>query len=643
MKYSIGLICVAVFATFQNGHGLVKNASGGQVLSAGGEKKETTCEIQKMAQDMIEKKLNEKDLFTDIMDTLQNRLNDTSLCVNDSVNGICIVEKDQKPLTFECTSDKYEQLIDKFTNKKLCHSKIAFNNTLLSSFIDKNDSSNAFTEILKNLEIASQCIDDELKEIYTSTIQLFKELQGSVTTLAEKLWSDKMIGVLKKREEIIAGIFCELRNGSESKIVHNGMTIENVGIIKINDSAFLYEATQAFSEYYAYLPYFARDLLLKGGFVDRLVEIHEKLTTYRAKHLVSRLNEKSKDEVINNENMLNGLKNYKHFGSSQPNKDKKAFVEINQTEQPSNAQSDNNSPADIERIEKIMRGGNHNSSSDKKETMRSTESPNSKTSEQSVKSNPESGTEVHNPLFAMDETKSKNVKEYITELLVDLDIIKFENGEPTYYLNDEGIKKEIEDSFISLESSTMLVRLFVKLQAVVLSVVQSFIIMTPSPTKDVKTYCKKAIVNGALVEHPVGTSENEEEELVHTFASKYNLLYEKIKLNELKKMEEMSRRNVGKKNKLSAIQVNTEKNGAPVIALVESTDKDNENSTAPVIAVISDPNGKSTEDIIKENVNLSALTNPVNATYVSPKGPSSHSMFSGLYNVVCFFLFCNPS
>lgn len=639
MKYSIVFIYAAALATFRQASGLVKNTSGGQVLSSGGENNENVCEIQKMAQDMIEKKLNEKDLFTDIMDTLQNRLTDTSLCVNDSVSGICIVEKDQKPLSFQCTSEKYEQLIDKFTNKKLCHSKIAFNNTLLSAFIDKNDSKNAFTGILNNLDIASQCIDEELKEIYVSTVELFKELRGSVTTLSEKLWSNKMIEVLKKREEIIAGIFCELRNGSESKIIQNGMTIENVGIIKINDTAFLNEAVQAFSEYYAYFPYFARDLLVKGGLVDRLIEIHEKLTTYRAKHLVSRLNEKSKDEVIDNENMLNQLKNYKHFGSSNGYKNNNGgFVEINEHEESSeqinedNADS-HNTKEDIKRLENIVKG---NSNKGNVPTP-TNQDKNSKVTEKPVKSNDETGTEINNPLFAMDETKSRNVKEYIKELLVDLDIIKFENGEPTVYLNDEGVKKEVEDSFISLESSTMLVRLFVKLQAVVLSVVQSFIIMTPSPTKDVKTYCKKAIMNGTLVDHPLGTNENEEEELVHTFANKYNLLYEKIKLNELKKIEELSRRNVGKKNKLSALQVNIRNsNTAPVIALVENTDNSDANQKAPVIAVVSDPNGKSSEDIVKENVNLSALSKPVDDTYKQPNR-SLYTTLSSLF-IVCIFL-----
>ncbi|EWC77014.1 hypothetical protein C923_02348 [Plasmodium falciparum UGT5.1] len=274
---------------------------------------EEICDIQKIAEEMMENLLNENDMYTNIMLSLQNRLSDDYLCSEPKYENICIHEKDKISLSFPCSNPKYEKLIHKFTFKKLCNSKAAFNNTLLKSFIEEDEEQNTFSLMLKQFKILLTCVDDELKDIYKESIDLLVDLKTSITELTQKLWSGKMVNVLKKREFLIAGILCELRNGNKSPLISKSLEFENLGILKINNEELLNEAYNAFSDYYYFFPYFIQKLLEKGGMIERLIKIHENLTKYRTKDMVNKINAQSKGEVLNNEDILNKLNAYKHY------------------------------------------------------------------------------------------------------------------------------------------------------------------------------------------------------------------------------------------------------------------------------------------------------------------------------------------
>ncbi|SCO65784.1 GPI-anchored micronemal antigen, putative [Plasmodium vivax] len=527
--------------------------SGGQNNRSG--ENQDTCEIQKMAEEMMEKMMKEKDVFSSIMEPLHSKLTDDHLCSKMKYTNICLHEKDKTPLTFPCTSPQYEQLIHRFTYKKLCNSKVAFSNVLLKSFIDKKNEENTFNTIIQNYKVLSTCIDDDLKDIYNASIELFSDIRTSVTEITEKLWSKNMIEVLKTREQTIVGILCELRNGNNSPLVSNSFSYENFGILKVNYEGLLNQAYAAFSDYYSYFPAFAISMLEKGGLVDRLVAIHESLTNYRTRNILKKINEKSKNEVLNNEEIMHSLSSYKHHAGGT----RAAFLQSRDVREVTQG--------DVSVDEKGDRattaGGNQSASvaaPNTAATLKTAASPNAAATNTAAPPNMGATSPLSNPLYGTSSLQPKDVAVLVRDLLKNTNIIKFENNEPTSQMDDEEIKKLIESSFFDLSDNTMLMRLLIKPQAAILLIIESFIMMTPSPTRDAKTYCKKALVNGQLIETTDLNAATEEDDLINEFSSRYNLFYERLKLEELREIEQNRKALKNSKGTLSVLEVANSQN-----------------------------------------------------------------------------------
>ncbi|CAD2101057.1 hypothetical protein YYG_04269 [Plasmodium vinckei petteri] len=572
---------------------------------------EDTCEIQKMAEEMIENLLNEKDVLTLIMEPLQSKLNDDYICEPVKYNNICIYEKDKSPLSFQCTSEKYENLIHRFTYKKLCRSKITYCNILLKSFIDKNKESNTFDTIINNYNVLLSCVDSDLKAIYKESISLLSDLRDSIMDITEKLWSKNISDVFKKREQLITGIFCELRNGSSSSLVSHGLSYENFGILKINNEKLLSQAFYAFSEYYYYFPLFAIKLLEKGGFVDRLVSIHANLTNYRAKNIIKKINDKSRNEVLSNDELFTHLNNYKHHSQKNAN----SFINM------AGINIEDNTVEDVNASNKLDSNLRNNATT-------SMQSKNTKIlPPKNANTNNIDNTNLSNPLSSPDLLKAKDVSELVKDMIKSLNIVKFENDQPTNKTDEEGIKKLIENSFMDLSDNAMLVRLLLKPQAAILYIIQSFILMTPSPTRDAKTYCKKSLVNGQLVDSSDANAASEEDDLVNKFASKYNLIYEKLIVEELRENEQNTKTLKTSQTKLSALEVRNTQNNNP----------NGENHNSPLIAVVSDPAGEETDAIINNNVNLLALSADIEQTFKTLNSTGAGFSFTISYALFAFF------
>ncbi|SCM20120.1 GPI-anchored micronemal antigen, putative [Plasmodium berghei] len=577
---------------------------------------EDTCEIQKMAEEMIENLLNEKDVLTLIMEPLQNKLNDDYICEPVKYNNICIYEKDKTPLTFQCTSEKYENLIHRFTYKKLCRSKITYCNILLKSFIDKNKESNTFDTIINNYNVLLSCVDSDLKAIYKESISLLSDLRDSIIDITEKLWSKNISDVFKKREQLITGIFCELRNGNTSNLISHGLSYENFGILKINNEKLLNQAFDAFSEYYYYFPLFAIKLLEKGGFLERLVSIHANLTNYRAKNIIKKINDKSRNEVLSNDDLFTNLNNYKHHNQKNTN----SFINITGTITEDNLVEGIN---DFNKIDSNLRNDSTTSMESKNTNILPPKDTNT---------NNLDNKNLSNPLSSPELLKTKDVSELVKDMIKSLNIVKFENDQPTNKTDEEGIKKLIENSFMDLSDNSMLVRLLLKPQAAILYIIQSFILMTPSPTRDAKTYCKKSLVNGQLIDTSDANITSEEDDLINNFASKYNLIYEKLIVEELRENEQNTKTLKTSQKKLSALEVRNTQNNNP----------NGGNTNSPLIAVVSDPNGEETDAIINNNVNLSALSTDIEQTFktLSSTGTSfSSSVSYALFALLSIFLY----
>lgn len=693
MKRHVSFVIAVLIAVLNVVSGLVRNSTNDNNLSLLDTqfKDVNTCEMQKMAEEMMHRLLDEKDLFTSLMDTLQDRLPTNSLCAKNTFVSICKNAKEGKKDELQCTSEEYENLISRFTYKKLCHSQIAFSNVLLKSFINSNTTKNAFNNMINDFTTVSECVDNELKSIYKSSMVLLTELKDAVIDLSKKLWSDKIIEVLKKREHLVAALFCDMRKGQNSTVSNNGVLFENFGIIKINDEAIMEEAFSALSDYYYYFPYFSTKLLEKNGMVARLIDIHEKLTTYRAKHLVNKLNEQSKDTVIVNKKSQEALSNYKHFhvpGSDAKNG--KSFLEISTKNQAENTEvdpskSEKENSQSTETVKNDDKKDNKDATSDqepKKEPSSNTndaENKDVKNAENSVntddskekKTNNDSGDNKtdesedsqkqpsdavpqnsdakkmsENPLYSIESLQEQNIYELLKGLIKDINIVKFENDEPTNYTDSEGIKKLLEANFLDLSNTTMLVRLFIKPQAVILSVIQSFILMTPSPQKDAKMYCKKTLKNGKLFEGATSDESSEEEDLVTKFASKYNTVYEKIKLEELKEVDQNISVTANKASAMSALQIKKGSTRKQIGAMLEQSDSNKTadavgtHSSPTTLAVVSDKNGGDVSTLINENVDQVKLANAVDTAYKNPYSStkSIHISVSALF-FVCVILF----
>ncbi|GAW79618.1 GPI-anchored micronemal antigen [Plasmodium gonderi] len=775
MKYNISLL-VLVSAFLSSGNALIRNGNNPQALvpeknynqnenpNNAFNNNEYSCENQNMAEEMMEKLMNEKDVFSSIMEPLQNKLTDDHLCTEPKYTNICIHAKDKVPLTFPCTSPQYEQLIHRFTYKKLCNSKVAFSNILLKSFIDKKNEENTFNTIIQNYKVLLTCVDDDLRDIYNSSIELFSDIRNSITEITEKLWSKNMTDVLKTREQTIAGILCELRNGNNSSLVSNSISYENFVILKVNNEELLNQAYAAFSDYYSNFPPFAINLLKKGGFVERLVSIHESLTNYRTRNILERINQQAKNEVLNNENIMHTLSNYKHHGvshrgsflqgnglrdvpsatssgtendsknandgetendnknsntnsngNSTVNQNRNANANSNTTSAPGSSQtstpassqtsapgsSQTSTPASSQTSapgssQTSTPASSQTSTPASSQTSTPTSAPASvptsapasvptsaqtsvptsvptsaqtsvptsaqtsvptsaqtsvptsaQTSAPTTGPNDEtrsikttnavqskrttSPTSFNNPLYDTASLKPKNVAVLIKDLLKDINIIKFEKDEPTNEIDAEGIKKLIESSFFDLSDNTMLMRLLIKPQASILFIIQSFIMMTPSPTRDAKAYCKKALVNGQLVENRDLNTMSEEDDLINKFASKYNLLYEKLKLEELREIEQNKKALKSSNTNLSALQVRNTMNS--------ENGNGNDRNGSPLIAIVGDAQGEKTDDIIKNNIDVSALSADVEQAFktLEAKGGSFSANLS--YVIMIIFSF----
>ncbi|GAB65107.1 GPI-anchored micronemal antigen [Plasmodium cynomolgi strain B] len=637
--------------------------SGGQNNPSGDN--QDTCEIQKMAEEMMEKMMKEKDMFSSIMEPLQSKLPDDHLCSKLKYTNICLQEKDKTPLTLPCTSPQYEQLIQHFTYKKLCNSQVAFSNVLLKSFINKKNEENTFNTIIQNYKLLSTCIDEDLKDIYNASIDLFSDIRTSVTEITEKLWSKNMIEVLKAREQTIAGILCELRNGNNSTLVSNSLSYENFGILKVNYEELLNQAYAAFSDYYSYFPAFAIKLLEKGGLVER------------TRNILKKINEKSKNEVLNNGDIMHSLSSYKHHaggtrgsflqsrvarevrqgdvsvdekgdqtattgGNQSANMAAAAPKDASPTTAASNAAASPdttaaNTAAANTAAANTAAAPNTASASNAAATPNPAAAPNTAATPNSATPNAAATSPLSTPLYDTSSLKTKDVVVLVRDLLKNTNIIKFEKDEPTSQIDEEGIKKLIESSFFDLSDNTMLMRLLIKPQAAILFIIQSFIMMTPSPTRDAKIYCKKVLVNGQLVETSDLSAATEEEDLINEFSSKYNLFYERLKLEELREIEQNRKALKNSKGSLSVLEVGNSQNGPDGSGNNGSGNAANGNNAngnnangnnangnaangnngngSPLIAVVGADLGEKTDDIIKNNVDVAALAADVEQAF----------------------------
>ncbi|CDO64055.1 GPI-anchored micronemal antigen [Plasmodium reichenowi] len=642
---------------------------------------EENCDIQKIAEEMMENLLNENDMYTNIMLALQNRLSDDYLCSEPKYENICIHEKDKISLSFPCSNPKYEKLIHKFTFKKLCNSKAAFNNTLLKSFIEEDEEQNTFSLMLKQFKTLLTCVDDELKDIYKESIDLLVDLRTSITELTQKLWSGKMVNVLKKREFLIAGILCELRNGNKSPLISKSLEFENLGILKINNEELLNEAYTAFSDYYYFFPYFIQKLLEKGGMIERLIKIHENMTKYRTKDMLNKINAQSKGEVLNNEDILNKLNAYKHYtkhGATSFIQSREVKI-VNQNI--NNDDTTKNQQQNVNNNEKVNNNNNNNQQLNNNNNNNNQQLNNNNNNNQQVNNNNYNNQQVNNnnnnnqqvnnnnfnnnlqvnkndkhvqknkhttatqtnnilfnPLYSINPEKPKDIIKLLKDLIKNLHIVKFENNEPTTNIDEEGIRKLLENSFFDLNDDILIVRLLLKPQTVILTVIQSFMLMTPSPSRDAKAYCKKALINDQLVPTNDTNILSEENELVNNFSTKYVLIYEKIKLQELKEMEESKLKMKYSKNNLSALEVTNTQNNKDKNNASNKNNNPN-NSSTPLIAVVTDLSGEKTEDIINNNVDIATLSVGVQNTFEGPNAKAGTLINHLSYATFLFFSF----
>ncbi|ETW43443.1 hypothetical protein PFNF135_02355 [Plasmodium falciparum NF135/5.C10] len=670
---------------------------------------EENCDIQKIAEEMMENLLNENDMYTNIMLSLQNRLSDDYLCSEPKYENICIHEKDKISLSFPCSNPKYEKLIHKFTFKKLCNSKAAFNNTLLKSFIEEDEEQNTFSLMLKQFKILLTCVDDELKDIYKESIDLLVDLKTSITELTQKLWSGKMVNVLKKREFLIAGILCELRNGNKSPLISKSLEFENLGILKINNEELLNEAYNAFSDYYYFFPYFIQKLLEKGGMIERLIKIHENLTKYRTKDMVNKINAQSKGEVLNNEDILNKLNAYKHYTKhgatsfiqsrevkivnqnvnnddttknqqQNVNNNEKLNNNNNNNQQVNNNNNNNNNNQQVNnnnnnnnnnQVNNNNNNNNNNNQVNNNNYNNNNQVNNNNNNNQQVNNNNNYNNQLnnnnfnnnlqvnkndkhvpknnhttathtnnilYNPLYSINPEKPKDIIKLLKDLIKYLHIVKFENNEPTTNIDEEGIRKLLENSFFDLNDDILIVRLLLKPQTVILTVIQSFMLMTPSPSRDAKAYCKKALINDQLVPTNDTNILSEENELVNNFSTKYVLIYEKMKLQELKEMEESKLKMKYSKTNLSALQVTNPQNNKDKNDASNKNNNPN-NSSTPLIAVVTDLSGEKTEDIINNNVDIATLSVGVQNTFQGPNAKAGSLINHLSYATFLFFSF----
>ncbi|KYN99374.1 GPI-anchored micronemal antigen [Plasmodium reichenowi] len=652
---------------------------------------EENCDIQKIAEEMMENLLNENDMYTNIMLALQNRLSDDYLCSEPKYENICIHEKDKISLSFPCSNPKYEKLIHKFTFKKLCNSKAAFNNTLLKSFIEEDEEQNTFSLMLKQFKTLLTCVDDELKDIYKESIDLLVDLRTSITELTQKLWSGKMVNVLKKREFLIAGILCELRNGNKSPLISKSLEFENLGILKINNEELLNEAYTAFSDYYYFFPYFIQKLLEKGGMIERLIKIHENMTKYRTKDMLNKINAQSKGEVLNNEDILNKLNAYKHYtkhGATSFIQSREVKI-VNQNV--NNDDTTKNQQQNVNNNEKVNNNNNNNQQVNNNNNNNQQVNNNNNNNNQQVNNNNNNNQQVNNnnnnnqqinnnnynnqqvnnnnfnnnlqvnkndkhvqknkhttatqtnnilfnPLYSINPEKPKDIIKLLKDLIKNLHIVKFENNEPTTNIDEEGIRKLLENSFFDLNDDILIVRLLLKPQTVILTVIQSFMLMTPSPSRDAKAYCKKALINDQLVPTNDTNILSEENELVNNFSTKYVLIYEKIKLQELKEMEESKLKMKYSKTNLSALEVRNTQNNKDKNDASNKNNNPN-NSSTPLIAVVTDLSGEKTEDIINNNVDIATLSVGVQNTFEGPNAKAGTLINHLSYATFLFFSF----
>ncbi|SOV78630.1 GPI-anchored micronemal antigen [Plasmodium reichenowi] len=652
---------------------------------------EENCDIQKIAEEMMENLLNESDMYTNIMLALQNRLSDDYLCSEPKYENICIHEKDKISLSFPCSNPKYEKLIHKFTFKKLCNSKAAFNNTLLKSFIEEDEEQNTFSLMLKQFKTLLTCVDDELKDIYKESIDLLVDLRTSITELTQKLWSGKMVNVLKKREFLIAGILCELRNGNKSPLISKSLEFENLGILKINNEELLNEAYTAFSDYYYFFPYFIQKLLEKGGMIERLIKIHENMTKYRTKDMLNKINAQSKGEVLNNEDILNKLNAYKHYTkhgatsfiqsrevkivnqnvnnddttkNQQQNVNNNEKVNNNNNNQQLNNNNNNNNQQlnnNNNNNNQQLNNNNNNNQQVNNNNYNNQQVNNNNNNNQQVNNNnfnnnlqvnkndkhvqknkhttaTQTNNILFNPLYSINPEKPKDIIKLLKDLIKNLHIVKFENNEPTTNIDEEGIRKLLENSFFDLNDDILIVRLLLKPQTVILTVIQSFMLMTPSPSRDAKAYCKKALINDQLVPTNDTNILSEENELVNNFSTKYVLIYEKIKLQELKEMEESKLKMKYSKNNLSALEVTNTQNNKDKNNASNKNNNPN-NSSTPLIAVVTDLSGEKTEDIINNNVDIATLSVGVQNTFEGPNAKAGTLINHLSYATFLFFSF----
>ncbi|SOV13722.1 GPI-anchored micronemal antigen [Plasmodium gaboni] len=709
MKYNTSLFVALIIGLCQAVSALIRNSNTPQAFlipelnnneNTEFNNNEENCDIQKIAEEMMENLLNEKDMYTNIMVALQNRLSDDYLCSEPKYENICIHEKDKISLSFPCSNPKYEKLIHKFTFKKLCNSKAAFNNTLLKSFIEEDEEQNTFSLMLKQFKTLLTCVDDELKDIYKESIDLLIDLRTSITELTQKLWSDKMVNVLKKREFLIAGILCELRNGNKSPLISKSLEFENLGILKINNEELLNEAYNAFSDYYYFFPYFIQSLLQKGGMIERLIKIHENLTKYRTKDMVSKINAQSKGAVLNNEEILNKLNNYKHYskhGISSFIQSKEIKI-VNQNVSTDNTnkshQQDNNSKNNNQQVNNNNNNNdkqvNNNNNNDQQvnnnnnnqqvnNNNNNNQQVNNNNNNQQVNNNNNNNQQVNNnnqktnkndihaqnnnhttaehknnilfnPLYSINPEKPKDIVRLLKDLIKNLHIVKFENNEPTTKIDEEGIRKLLENTFFDLNDDILIVRLLLKPQTVILTVIQSFMLMTPSPSRDAKAYCKKALINDQLVPTNDTNILSEENELVNNFSTKYVLIYEKMKLQELKEMEESKLKMKYSKKNLSALEVRNPQNNKDKNDPSNNNNNTNNNnnnnnnsssssSSTPLIAVVTDLSGEKTEDIINNNVDIATLSVGIQNTFEGPNAKAASLINHISYATLLFFSF----
>ncbi|KAF8820448.1 hypothetical protein IE077_003170 [Cardiosporidium cionae] len=535
--------------------------------------------------DKIMEKLEEKSKNHQLCQEMASFRSDT-YCNRKAKNGTVLESK--------CGGKGYDQKIVNYVNKKGCLNALLLNQAILSDYVSPTQKAAIdqwINQYVQSMEKVS--LDTELFKIYKASKKLLEDLQSEVIKTIKAFSTNALKETWKERKERLVGIMCAVGAGDAPGLSEQITVNNDIVMIKVEFSDLLKKAYKAFNDAFWNYGRFIDALNVKGGFLDRLTEIHERFHAYRMKKITPTLQQSpNSGNVLNTqgtgqgsllevsghslpsistsiiEGQLPAMDNIAsplNVPTGTMNTLQPSVLVPPQSILPIPPQQSTLAPPVPTIVPPKPLNSSETTTVQKVETQIAAPVQQEKAEQpiglhsQSMNSVGEEKTQAANSAekaiqdkaMTNDESTSANqliessgvsLHQAVQDALLEINVFKVDSNTVTGSIDETLLKRTLDSGFLDLKDVDCLLKLALVPQAVTVSIVQLFEELTPDPMTDLREWYNLTIDEAGAIS--AGVSENDKglnmSKYVHRFSKFMDISYQNAKKAQMSKIDNLA-------------------------------------------------------------------------------------------------------